>query len=72
MNEELKPCPFCGKPHIIINAWEHDDRTECKWTCSIFCADCFASACNHGFDWTEKEAKDKAIKAWNRRAGETE
>ena len=68
--EEMKPCPFCGKDHIVINAYEHSDRDVCKWVCSVFCANCFAGTSNHGFDWTEDEAKEKAVKAWNRRTSD--
>jgi Lar family restriction alleviation protein len=65
--EELKPCPFCGKTHIIVDVVERNDRAKCKWTATVFCAHCFGEASNHGFDWTEEEAKQKAINAWNRR-----
>lgn len=69
MNEiKLKPCPFCGSDNLEIYATERKDRPKCVWTAEVVCLGCFGRAVNHGFDWTENEAKDKAIKAWNRRA----
>ena len=67
MMDKLLPCPFCGKTHIIINAIEREDRPKCKWHAEVFCANCFGKTSNHGFDWAEEEAKQKAIEAWNRR-----
>jgi hypothetical protein len=64
----LLSCPFCGKSHIIIDTIERQDRPACKWRATVFCANCFGEASNHGFDWTEEKAKRKAIEAWNRRA----
>ncbi len=66
-NNNLKPCPFCGNTDIIVNTAERGDRTRFKWFARVFCADCFADTTNHGFDFTEEEAKQKAVKAWNRR-----
>ena len=66
-NNNLKPCPFCGKHDVEVYTVEREDRPKCKWTATVFCLRCFASTTNHGFDWTEEAAKEKAIKAWNRR-----
>ena len=67
MDTQLKPCPFCGDSNIFIDSTERGDRTECKWTAKVFCANCFGEVTNHGFDWTKEEAEQKAINAWNRR-----
>ena len=71
MEENLKPCPFCGESELFaVKAKQHEDRYDDapKWTATVTCCRCLAEACNHGFDWTEDEAIEKAIKAWNRRA----
>lgn len=52
MNDELKPCPFCGG-HAII-----DGCDDTPW--SVICKECNASI---GY----KETKEEAIEAWNRR-----
>lgn len=52
MNEELKPCPFCGGKNIHI--WDIS-------TPYVSCDDCFTNtACG--------ETKEEAIKNWNGRA----
>lgn len=69
--EELKYCPFCGESKLLdVRSKQHEDRyyDAPKWTARAMCCRCLAEACNHGFDWTEDEAIEKAIKAWNRRA----
>lgn len=55
MNEELKPCPFCGGK-AMSHPYSKDDFT-------IYCKDCKAE-----IGWREKE---EAIKAWNTRKGES-
>ena len=61
MNEELKPCPFCGKiPKIIISKNSNSKdfySVECKRMSCTFLVSTFAYR-------TEKEA----IEAWNRRS----
>ena len=52
MNEELKPCPFCGGKNMRI--W----NTSTPW---VSCDDCLA---NTAYGTT----KEEAIKIWNRRA----
>ena len=52
MNDELKPCPFCGG-HAII-----DGCDDTLWI--VICKECNASI---GY----KETKEEAIEAWNRR-----
>lgn len=69
--DRRKSCPFCGETNLIcISSKYHKDREDntAKWTATVTCLNCFAEICNHGFDWTEEEAIEKAIKAWNRRA----
>lgn len=67
-NIELKPCPFCGeKKFLEVSATERKDRPKCIFTARVACLICHGQASNHGFDWTEEEAKEKAIKAWNKR-----
>ena len=51
MNDELKPCPFCGGEAII------DGCDETLWI--VICKECNASI---GYKETEQEAID----AWNR------
>lgn len=67
---EIKDCPFCGSHgnNICVITTERNDRTDCKWTAKISCLNCFGNIYTHGFHWTEQEAKDAVIKAWNRRA----
>ena len=69
-NVRLKPCPFCGEEKLLnIKTVDHKYRPQCKFTGRVTCLMCFASAHTHGFEWTEDEAREEAIKAWNRRVG---
>ena len=52
MNDELKPCPFCGGKAII------DGCDDTLWI--VICKECNASI---GY----KETKEEAIEAWNLR-----
>lgn len=54
--EELKPCPFCGRTHIIL-------RRESKHT-SLY--SCYCAAC--GATTGLCVSREHAIKSWNRRA----
>lgn len=54
IEEELKPCPFCGGEKLDFFKGEFVDSTH-----SIECMNCWAIVSKSG----EKEA----IKAWNRR-----
>lgn len=54
MNEELKPCPFCGGKNVRI--WDIS-------TPYVQCYDCLAStACGN--------TQEEAIKYWNRRTND--
>ena len=55
----LKPCPFCGGMAFL----EH--KENCKWQWYVYCSNCHALSSIYD---TEKQA----IKAWNRRARESE
>lgn len=56
MNDELKPCPFCGG-HAII-----DGCDDTLWI--VICKECNAAI---GY----KETKEEAIEEWNRRVQPT-
>lgn len=58
--EKLKPCPFCGGKGI----YKRDN-----WDCFIRCEECNANTNKIHIDF-EYSAKDRAIKAWNKRAEE--
>ena len=68
MLKNQKPCPFCGKNDMIeLSVYENSIRPSCKFTAEVTCLNCFGSAHTHGFEWSEKEAEEEVIKAWNRR-----
>ena len=53
MENELKPCPFCGSKYIgIIIPIEKEYQVQC--------GDCYASA-------SVEQTNKKAISVWNRR-----
>lgn len=58
MDEELKPCPFCGgKAETVYAYYDYN-----SW--GIHCVDCGAYIqCD-----PKKDTKEEAIKAWNNRA----
>lgn len=53
---------------IELSVYENSIRPLCKFTAEVTCLNCFGSAHTHGFEWSEKEAEEEGIKAWNRRA----
>lgn len=69
MMDELKPCPFCGG-----EAFVSEDK--------IFCLDCHARIPFESYYYGQprelliskkmENAREKAIEAWNRRAGNGE
>ena len=72
MENELKPCPFCGRNLLDLQYEDREDRGRSvyRWTAKIVCLNCFGSAMTHGFEPTEEAAKQKAINAWNRRCND--
>lgn len=66
--QELKPCPFCGEAEWLRVEIAVDRSPNLfPYSGRVVCLNCFASIGSHGFEQTEKEAKNKAILAWNRR-----
>lgn len=73
MDEELKPCPFCGgkakvkatkKEHIGFTIWCACESCECGARTVGFCPD--TNREDNTLENIER-CKKKAIKAWNRR-----
>lgn len=66
MNEELKPCPFCGSEPVVSKRVDKKGNLVCiKISCSkpLFCS----AELSRWFFWNEIE---EAYDTWNRRAGE--
>ena len=65
--DKLKPCPLCGGTNISIDE-EHNGGI---WGCGIGCLNI---VCDQGlfirYGLTRERAREKAIKEWNRRAGD--
>lgn len=55
MEKELKPCPFCGSPDILINDDSYTMYAYCDWC---------------GARGAEKPTKEKAAEAWNERTND--
>ena len=66
----LKPCPFCGNETIRIEMHRNSDPGAGVYMYEVVCDKCGASICGRSVDvFREKaDAKQEAIKAWNRRA----
>ena len=70
---ELKPCPFCGENVKIerLPLWHGSHGYHGSYEYDIHCSNC---GCRVDLDRndtvyrSEEEARDNAIKAWNRRA----
>ena len=69
---KLKPCPFCGKERAFVDYIFHEERPYYQHYARVMCAVCQANVGSTGFSNTREEAEEKAIKAWNRRAYETD
>lgn len=54
MNEELKPCPFCGSKNLCLNG------ISLHW---VRCNNCLAETGG-------QESDEKAIEQWNRRVND--
>lgn len=62
MDEELKPCPFCGRStYLAVKEFEDADYVPSKYLAWVNCNNCFA----HG---PEKGTREAAIEAWNGQA----
>lgn len=70
MDERLKPCPFCGAPYTCLY-WVTTEQFGCD-TLGIFCNNCKQTVTleENELEGDTADTKRKAIKAWNRRAGE--
>lgn len=69
---DLKPCPFCGGEAILCKDLKPDGHCSYK-VAYVKCQDC---GCNTGAYIIDgyygvKTTVNDAIKAWNRRQGET-
>ena len=67
MNEELKPCPFCGCGEgnlYIVTVEQHGFDTV-----GIFCNGCKQTVTLEENEWEgdNDQRRKKAIEAWNRR-----
>lgn len=64
MNEELKPCPFCGGKGEIGIA-----DIDVPFFYSVWCENTFKSCTASTPDWSGWHlSEQEAIEAWNRRA----
>ena len=66
MMSELKPCPFCGGKAEI----EHNEILTLMFS-YVVCRNCGAKTGEYRVNSTYS-SDEKAIEAWNRRAGEKE
>lgn len=73
MNEELKPCPFCGgAPEVVRRDVEpqgdpwYGDKEETFVLCG--CGACLFDGSFHEGFGTGETARIDAVEAWNRRA----
>lgn len=76
MNDELKPCPFCGgKPKLGHSSGSWGYYAARDW---VECSGCGVHATSFEdeiYDWGKRrqvsvDSKSKAAEAWNRRIGE--
>ena len=74
MDERMKPCPFCGAPYTELYWTRIEEHPHGFDTLGIFCNNCQQTIILEENVWEGESAytKRKAIKAWNRRVGESE
>jgi uncharacterized CHY-type Zn-finger protein len=58
MNNQLKPCPFCGNEHPLIKSDSYGVEISCPNCQTKFRCDCTAG---HDFN------KDETVRRWNKR-----
>ena len=73
MNNELKPCPFCGGKTVKIIYWDEEEQNEKAWEQGTIqdeehylCVRCYD--CDIQFFGGEPISGYKLTEAWNRRA----
>ena len=78
LNEQLKPCPFCGGKAHIRNVTENDGRVYYETVC-VLCEDCGAQSIRkisdgyYGSYCSDSYCSDEEIaELWNRRVKESE
>ena len=66
MNEELKPCPFCGSEDVFLE--DASDKNGELWV--VGCNKCFVafSAGSESSEGCADATREETIAAWNRRA----
>jgi len=58
MNEELKPCPFCGKHNLASFLTDN-------WGTIVYCIDCYENTSNNctaradALDWNTRPIEDE-------------
>ncbi|MBR4016353.1 MAG: Lar family restriction alleviation protein [Oscillospiraceae bacterium] len=62
MQNELKPCPFCGaKSELCMEPWDFEKREPAKDAKYVVeCGECLSRTDTYN-------SEDEAIEAWNRR-----
>ena len=67
MQTELKPCPFCGNPNVLLRNVEYD---KTLWI--IECNQCHMETAAKHMDLIHgrKSTHDDLVKTWNRRAND--
>lgn len=69
MDEELKPCPFCGGEATISTRQSTGEASEDFVAfAACYCGGYSATAHRMGKGVTEKEAREDVVSKWNRRS----